>query len=281
MNLKTKLKSLYLGTKFPDFVIIGAQKSGTTSLYHYLNSIQNLRGSLRKESQFLITNEPIVNYVNEFKFSFNREIKYFEASPEYLVNQNFPKRAFEVNEKMKLILLLRDPVDRAYSAWNMFKNIFDNNEQNLKFPFFYNRLTEEYKEKWLRFSSISDFHKTIEAEIQQLNSIDLENYIYDMPGVVYHGIYHIHLKRILNYFDLSQVHVINYSDFINNTKEEIEKLLDFIQIPFSQLDENVINNNYLKGNYTAEIDGKSKLLLEDYFENHNIKLNELLNKKVF
>src|SRR5690606_21123817 len=50
---------------------------------------------------------------------------YFEATPEYLYRSKAADRIFQFNPKMKLIVLVREPVSRAYSAWNMYKDFLN------------------------------------------------------------------------------------------------------------------------------------------------------------
>ena len=109
----------------PDYLLIGAQKCGTTSLYNYLVSHPEVRRCLRKE-------------VGYFDQHFDRGLAWYlahfpmksfvgfqqvtgEATPDYYYSPQAPQRAHLVMPQAKLIILLRNPVDRAHSQyWHLF-----------------------------------------------------------------------------------------------------------------------------------------------------------------
>ena len=100
----------------PDFLIIGAMKSGTTSLYAYLKQHPMIIPSIKKEIHY---------FDNGWKFGANTLQKgekwyrshfpvqnaknkiCFEASPSYLYNPDVPKRIFELIPKVKIIVAAR------------------------------------------------------------------------------------------------------------------------------------------------------------------------------
>ena len=107
----------------PSFLIIGAQRSGTTSLYQYLTIHPGILPALRKEVHF-------------FDFQYEKGLRWYlahfpgihrrsrnqpkitgEASPYYMVHPLAPERVKAFNPDIKLIALLRDPVDRALSHY--------------------------------------------------------------------------------------------------------------------------------------------------------------------
>src|SRR3712207_6690007 len=106
--------------RLPDFVIIGTQRGGTTSLYHYLSKHPEVLPALRKEIHF-------------FDLNFDRGLDWYlahfarqdqpglvgEASPLYMFHRDVPERVRRVLPNAKFIALLRNPVDRAYSQYQM------------------------------------------------------------------------------------------------------------------------------------------------------------------
>lgn len=111
----------------PRFLIIGAQKAGTTSLFDYLSHHPYLVPSRQKEVCFFSNDELYQKgeawYHSHFPMPY-RVLKgslAYEATPEYLFYPQCPERIFQYNAGMKLIIILRDPVERAYSAWNMYR----------------------------------------------------------------------------------------------------------------------------------------------------------------
>lgn len=104
----------------PNFIIIGTMKAGTTSLHSYLDSHPDIRMSESKELDFFVEEknwgQGLDWYKSQFKASSNTI--YGESSPNYTKSHAFPgvpKRIFEVLPDVKLIYLLRDPIERIVS----------------------------------------------------------------------------------------------------------------------------------------------------------------------
>src|SRR5690606_16552205 len=93
-----------------------------------LDQHPNLIGSMPKEVRFFDRDENYAKGVDWYKKSFRRtkgllrKCLYVEATPEYLYRPYVAERIFEYNKELKLIILLRDPVERAYSSWNMYRH---------------------------------------------------------------------------------------------------------------------------------------------------------------
>ena len=109
-----------LGT-LPNFIIIGAQKCGTTSLHYYLNLHPQISMSREKELNFFISQRNWPKGVDWYKSNFTRQTKICgEASPNYTCHPAFsgvPERIYHVVPKVKLIYILRDPIDRIISHY--------------------------------------------------------------------------------------------------------------------------------------------------------------------
>ncbi|MFJ6194723.1 sulfotransferase family protein [Micromonospora sp. NPDC092111] len=102
----------------PDFLVIGGQRCGTTSLHHYLAAHPDVRAATGKELQF-------------FSLHFGRGQRWyrahfppaaagrrsFEASPYYLFHPSVPARVAGLLPEARFVALLRDPVERAYSHY--------------------------------------------------------------------------------------------------------------------------------------------------------------------
>ena len=103
----------------PHFLIIGAQKCGTTSLYNYLIQHPQVCAASQKNFIFDIYFQKGLNwYYNQFPLiKLNKLIITGEASPYYLFHPHAPKRIAKTLPNVKLIVLLRNPVDRAYSHY--------------------------------------------------------------------------------------------------------------------------------------------------------------------
>ncbi len=108
---------------YPDFIIIGAMKSGTTTLHRYLSSHPDIFMTIPKEPGFFSRNE-VFNKGTEWYLSLfqNAHDNQFtgEASTCYSRWPAFeavPERLSSFNNKVKLIYILRHPVERAYSHY--------------------------------------------------------------------------------------------------------------------------------------------------------------------
>lgn len=109
--------------RLPDFLVIGAQKAGTTALYAYLRWHPRILGPSWKEVSFFDRHwaRGARWYRGQFPNDLRRRLAggalVGEASPSYLFHPAAPERARSVVPGARLIALLRDPVDRAYSHW--------------------------------------------------------------------------------------------------------------------------------------------------------------------
>ncbi|MEX0666559.1 MAG: sulfotransferase domain-containing protein [Acidimicrobiia bacterium] len=103
----------------PDFVIIGAQKAGTTSLYAGLVAHPDVRRAFRKEVHFFdTTHYPRVGWYRRH-FPIDREhVLTGESSPYYLFHPAVPTRMRAVLPDVSLIAILREPVARAISQYH-------------------------------------------------------------------------------------------------------------------------------------------------------------------
>jgi hypothetical protein len=119
--VRTRVHARAVGTQrhpLPDFVIVGAQRSGTTTLYHYLAQHPQVRAPLRKEIQFLSLDweRGIPWYRRHFPLVEPGQ-QTFEASPYYLFHPAVPVRAAAALPDARFIALVREPVARTVSHY--------------------------------------------------------------------------------------------------------------------------------------------------------------------
>ncbi len=107
-----------------EFLICGAQKAGTTALADYINLHPGLSIPKCKEVHFF-DNEavdwfsPDVAAYHRYFEEFGSNQLWGEATPVYMYWDESPRRIWQYNPKMKIIVMLRNPVSRAYSHWAM------------------------------------------------------------------------------------------------------------------------------------------------------------------
>lgn len=111
--------------KLPDFLVIGAQKCGTTSLFVMLSKHPQLFLPSRKEVQFfsspMLYPKGLSWYSEEFFSSCPPNRLAGEVSPQYMYSTEIAKRVYEGLPNAKIIAILREPLDRAWSHYLMAK----------------------------------------------------------------------------------------------------------------------------------------------------------------
>lgn len=107
------------------FLIAGAQKCGTTAVFSALSSHPDICPSSPKEVHFFDNDElfkdvfpDYTQYHKHFQFHASN-LLYGEATPSYLYWKTAPARIHAYNADIKIIAILRNPIERAYSHWNM------------------------------------------------------------------------------------------------------------------------------------------------------------------
>ena len=243
----------------PDFIIIGAAKSGTTSLYDYLIQHPSVHSALWKEIYFFDRYFPrgMDWYRSNFPYSFQKFIftkflkKKFltgEATPTYIHHPLAPKRISEILPTIKLILLLRNPIDRAYSHYQMEKKLG------------YEELTFE--------EAIESENSRIKDECEKMIQND-RYYSYKRQFFSYltSGIYVDQLKLWMKHIPHDQFLIIDSDDFDNKKLETFQKVEEFLGLKHAKI------------NFTKQNIGKYKPMnpvtrkkLEDFFTTHNLKL---------
>ena len=203
----------------PNFLIVGAAKSGTSSLHNYLNQhpevfmpSYNKEVMKVKEPRFLIKDlvqhrlhNGVWNW-EEYKSLFNKvndEISIGESTVLYLY---YYKHAIDnikkyLGENVKIIIMLRNPTDRAYSAFQHVSRGF--NEQN-------------------------SFEEALKIEKGRM---DKESSLTPMVMYKEMGLYHDMVRAYKENF--KNVHIIFYEDFRDDTEGEIKKIFKFLGLSLS------------------------------------------------
>jgi len=188
-----------------DVMIIGAQKAGTTSLLRYLGEHPECMSHPQKEfAYFIDSKEYDNNYTRAFRKYFSASdvtsnAKIVAKSAGLYADENAIKRLYEHNPKCELIIILRNPVERAYSSYLMEKNY-----DSVKFE----------------FSELPEL-------IQKHNGNDES---WGFSFFIEYGFYAKHLKNIYKHFPKEQVHVILYDEFKNNTLKVCQDIFNVIKI---------------------------------------------------
>jgi len=193
--------------RWPNLFIVGAPKTGTTSLYHYLNQIPDIHMSPIKEPNYFSSKtvgekhpvKPIRDKKKYLKlFKNDKNSKYIgEASTSYLDDPESPFLIHKKNPESKILISLRDPVDRAYSNYLMFK---ENQSMNL------------------------DFHDQLNKEFEKNPDINLRHLRLQV------GFYSKWVKVYVETFGKNQVKILIFEEFIFNPKHIMGEILKFLHL---------------------------------------------------
>jgi len=199
--------------KWPNLFIVGAPKAGTSSLYVYLSSIPGIYMSPVKEPNYFSVKtiseqsriKPIrdtTKYLSLFNKVKDEKI-IGEASPSYLSDPAAPKLIHEIMPDARIIISLRDPVERTLSHYFMYirnglmKNAFHEEVQKSL------KLVRVYNTRTLRLET---------------------------------GLYAEDVQKYLDIFGPSQVKILIYEEFFKDVKKSLTEVLSFLGI------DNEINN---------------------------------------
>ncbi|MGI0016889.1 MAG: sulfotransferase family protein, partial [Nitrososphaera sp.] len=198
---------------WPNFFIVGAQKCGTTSLYSYLKQVPGVYMSAVKEpshfSPHYIQRDPgrMITDRNEYLRLFKNAkgfIAVGEASPSYLWDPDAPKLIHEAVPHARIIIMLRDPIERAYSNYLM--NTMRYSGKRIR-PSFYDELKRDYDSR-LDPNSISPLY------------IDL-------------GMYYEQVKRYFDTFGRDQIKVVIFEEFIQLPEQVVNEVLAFLGLSYT------------------------------------------------
>lgn len=230
--------------KLPNFLIIGAPKAGTSSLYYYLKQHPQIYLSSIKEPHFFSIENSTINFqgpgdkeryqqatscLQDYSKLFEAvttETAIGEASTSYLSNKYAPARIKQYIPQAKFIAILRNPVDAAYSS--------------------YLHLLRDGDE------TIKDFDLALQAENQRIQQ--------NWEGIWHYknrGFYYGQLKRYFDIFERSQIKIYLYQDFKDSPLQVLQNIFQFLEV----------ETNFLPN-------------IEDKFNVSAVPKNILLNKMI-
>lgn len=252
----------------PDFIIIGGQRCGSTSLYRALTSHPDILPARIKEVHFfdLAYQQGLPWYQAHFplnavakmtrKFSAAEPPALTgEASPYYLFHPLVPDRIKAVLPQVKLIVLLRDPVGRAYSHYQHYLAA--------------------------GFERVS-FEEAIELEPERLQGEEEKllqdeayySYNHQMYSYLARGRYAEQLRRWWRHFPREQTLLIESEEFLKHPVAVSRRALEFAGISDPDWTP-VLRENYHAKPYSAPMSPETRRLLVEYFAPYNQELYEL------
>ncbi|MEM8586117.1 MAG: sulfotransferase domain-containing protein, partial [Bacteroidota bacterium] len=245
MGLARYLKrSSWKMRRLPDFLVIGVRKGGTTSMFHYLDQHSKIKGASRKEIHFFSLHHREKDWYRQF-FPFQGTAGLcFEATPAYLFHPMAAKRIANDLPDVKMILLLRDPIDRAFSNYKM----------NVELGWDDAETFEDAATRELAFN--------LPDEYSDRDGSEIYSKAYHNHAYLHQGLYGLHLQRWFKLFPRQQFLILDSSDFFSNPTISLEKCYQFLGVPNETPQDLRIKN---KGAYSTPIQAETINKLKDFY----------------
>lgn len=215
--------------KTPEFLIVGAQKAGTSSLYNFLKLHPQVQMPRVKEIHYFDNNysKGLDFYKSYFPLKINKRIT-GEASPYYLFHPLVPQKVFNSFPAMKIIVILRSPVSRAISHY----------KHNVRLGIEKRSLLECF-----------DFNKEYELikneEIKIKNGAIDYSFIHQHYSYLSRGFYSAQLNNWMNCFNPNNILLINFDKLVEKPSNETGRMFNFLGIS------SILNHEFPKKNQST------------------------------
>lgn len=205
--------------RLPGCIIIGARKCGTRALLEFLNLHPDIR-TASHELHFFDRDYVYVKGVEWYRrrmpYSLAHQIT-VEKTPAYFVNPLAPERIFGLNDSIRLLLIVREPVRRTVSDY-----------------------TQVHTTKMAKGKPHEPFERmVIDHRTGQIRSC---------YKPVRNSLYYKHFRRWLNYFPLSSIHLVDGDRFVEDPLSELRKVETFLGLEH-KIDSRQLYYNRTKGFY--------------------------------
>ncbi len=233
------------------FLIAGAQKCGTSALNRYLYAHPKLCMPKEKEVHFF---DDEINFASK-TVDYARYHSCFsprpwhrlcgEATPDYMYWYSAPRRIWEYNPKMKFIIMLRNPVDRAFSAWNM---------------------------EVLRRREFLSFQEAIRTESRRTKEVlPFQHRVY---AYVDRGFYTDQIRRIWNFFPKEQTLFLKSERLKDEYQNTLDRVCDFLGVTkMPHTKPQIVNARP----YATSIADEDRAYLQELFEFEIRDLEQMLD----
>jgi hypothetical protein len=249
----------------PDFLIIGTQKGGTTSLYQYLVQHPQILPAKEKEIHFFdLAFHFGVDWYETFfpQNNFPARTISGEATPYYLFHPLVPERVFQCYPRIKLIVLLRNPVERAISQY-------------------YHEVRLGFEQLSLP-DAIAQESQRLQGEVEQMTTCRYyASYNHQHYSYLSRGLYLEQIQRWLQYFPRSQLCILQSETFFQNPQATLDRVFSFLQLPTCKIS---TGSRYNRGEYPKNLRQlfarwQVRQPLARYFTQPNQQLEAFLQKK--
>ncbi|MEM4245615.1 MAG: sulfotransferase [Candidatus Nanoarchaeia archaeon] len=244
----------------PDFIIIGTMRSGTTSLNFDLAQHPCITPAAYDEIGFFDSNFELglhwyrslfPSILTKHWIKFHK--KYFltgEDTPFYFWNPLAAERIKKLLPDVKLIALLRNPIDRAYSNYHTAVRIG---------------------------AEKASFEEQIQKELALQNEDNKENFarFIRQPSYLAKSIYADQLEIWFKLFNHSQILIITTEDLEKNPTKTLNQVFQFLNLPSYEIKK----PEHRKAANYEKMNANTRKLLIDYFKPHNERLYAMIGKR--
>lgn len=239
----------------PDFIIAGAPRSGTTWLYHLLDRHPQIfmNKPIKPEPKFFLIDEiyetGLEHYLKKYFPNAPKEKMWGEKSTNYLENSVAATRIYENLPGIKLIFILRHPVDRAFSNY-----------------------------LWSRMNGLEqeDFATAIEQEDVRLRNLP-KDWKYSRPYDYFaRGLYVKHLRPYFDLFSQDQILVLKFEDISIDPEKLTARIHQFLGVQVQPLDWQGLGIINPSRKDDIELPAELREKLNERYSESNRELGELL-----
>ncbi len=190
----------------PNFLVVGAQKAGTTSLHHFLQAHPEIYLPEQKETKFFVHDrfyEKGIRHYEQTYFSARQlQLAVGEVDPDYMYcEQSAHRIAKDLDiSTLKLIFIFRNPVDRAFSQYLM---------------------------NYRRGHEALRFEEAIAAESSRIQQGHMDNLRYSYAT---RGLYFKQLERFLKYVDATRIHCLLSDDLESAPMDVVRQVFEFLGV---------------------------------------------------
>ncbi|MCE2509310.1 MAG: sulfotransferase domain-containing protein [Nitrosopumilaceae archaeon] len=240
--------------RLPDFVIIGTQKSASTSLYQFIIDHPGVTAARIKEIDYFTINYEYGQGWYQSNFPIDDGKMTGEASINYMLYASAPSRMTSYLPDAKLLVVLRNPVDRAYSQYQMM-----------------------FRKK-LVTSTFEDALDTERANWGGRNGWllrDDDPASFAINSYLAKGHYADQLDNWFGHYPREQFLIMSAEEMKNDINGTMEKVFGFLDLPFVRHD---TYRNLNEWKYPP-MSPETREMLVKHFRPHNVKLQQLLGRE--
>lgn len=254
----------------PDVLIIGTQRGGTSSLFQYLARHPDAVRSVRKEIEYFSTDHAMgwswyrAHFPLTLRALLHRVLRKarlvtFEATPDYLFMPQSAQRAAAALPDARIVVLLRDPVERAHSG---FKHMTRYGLEDRTFE-----------------EAIDAEPAVVEAELPRIAADpDYRALPYRRHAYLRRGHYAEQLRPWLERFDPSRVLIMESEELFDDEAAAFAKVVAFLGLRSWVPAEFRNHSNLAPVPVPSRIDPATRARLEDYFRPLNAELEQLVGR---